>query len=194
MGKHGHNPKVGLLGGSFNPAHDGHVEISLAALKILDLDFIWWLVSPGNPLKGEDDMAPYQDRLTSAKEIVNDERIIVSEIEKDMETRYTVNTLEKLKTELPNYNFVWLMGADNLAQFDQWKDWRKIANTVPFAIFNRPSYSRESLQSVAAKELEKYLIDCDQASTLHKLKPPAWIYYELTNNPLSSTEIRQKIK
>lgn len=194
MDKHGHNPKIGLLGGSFNPAHEGHVEISLAALEFLDLDFIWWLVSPGNPLKEESDLDRYNDRLASAKEMAYDKRIVVSEIEKNMETRYTIDTLERLKEDLPNHHFVWLMGADNLAQFNQWKDWLKIADTVPFAIFNRPSYSKESLQSTAAKELESYRIDSDQASTLHRLKPPAWIYYELTNNPLSSTEIRQKIK
>ena len=194
MDKQGHNPKIGLLGGSFNPAHEGHLEISLSALEFLNLDYIWWLVSPGNPLKNDCDMAPFEERMASAREIANDQHIIVSDMEKSMQTVYTIDTIVQLKKKLPQHHFVWLMGADNLVQFDQWKSWRKIADTVPFAIFNRPSYSMPSLESVAAKELEKYRISNDKASMLATLRPPAWVYYQSSKNPASSTEIRNKIK
>lgn len=194
MDKQGHNPKIGILGGSFNPAHEGHLEITRAALDFLDLDFVWWLVSPGNPLKRDSDMASFEERLTSAKNMANNPKIIVTNLEKKLGTTYTADTLEKVVSNYPKSHFVWLMGADNLAQFDQWKDWRKISNTVPFAIFNRPSYSMQSLQSVAAKELEEFKIDEKDARLLYKLKPPAWIYYTHSKNPVSSTEIRNKSK
>ncbi len=194
MDKQGHNPKIGLLGGSFNPAHEGHLEISLRALEFLELDFVWWLVSPGNPLKDETTIAPFEERLKSAKKIANDPRIIVSDMERNFETTYTVDTLERLIANLPSYHFVWLMGADNLVQFHQWKEWRRIAEIVPIAIFNRPSYSNASLESVAAIELKNYRIKDEDARLLHRLKPPAWVFYELTENPVSSTEIRSNNK
>lgn len=185
--------KIGLLGGSFNPAHEGHLEISLKAIEILDLDEVWWLVSPGNPLKSDDDMAVFDERYNSAKKIAEGHNIIISDIEKKLNTRYTVDTLRKLKKEF-DHNFIWLMGADNLAQFDQWKDWQKIADTVPFAIFNRPSYSVDALNSVAAKALEEYKIPLSEAANLYMKTPPAWVFYELTDNPMSSTEIRRNNK
>lgn len=194
MDKQDHNPKIGLLGGSFNPAHAAHLEISLSALDLLGLDQLWWLVSPGNPLKDPAEMAPYQDRLKSAKEMAKDGRILVSDLEKELGTRYTADTLSKIVDQYPNHHFVWLMGADNLAQFDQWKEWRKIASTVPFAIFNRPSYSSASMTSVAATELGKYRIDEKDARELCHMSPPVWVYCGGNKNPLSSTEIRNKIK
>ena len=194
MDKHGHSEKIGLLGGSFNPAHEGHLEISLAALDVLELDQIWWIVSPGNPLKSTSEMAGFDDRFASAQKLATDPRIKVSDLEKTLDTIYTVDTLKQLKASKNKDHFVWLMGADNLIQFHKWKDWKKIANTVPFAVFNRPSYSRESLESVAAKTLESARIPIDQGNTLYSLKPPAWIFYELSDNPLSSTIIRNNIK
>jgi len=194
MDKHDHSTKIGLLGGSFNPAHEGHVEISLAALDILALDQIWWMVSPGNPLKSEYDMATYEERFASAQTMASDPRISVSDIEVKLGTKYTIDTLEKIKVKNPSDHFIWLMGADNLVQFDQWKNWRKIADTVPFAIFNRPSYSKQCLKSVAAKTLEAFRVPMEQSHSLYSLKPPAWIFYELSDNPLSSTKIRSQTK
>lgn len=185
--------KIGLLGGSFNPAHEGHLEISLKAIQILDIDEVWWLVSPGNPLKSNDDMAAYEERFKSAKKIADGHKITVSDIEKKLNTRYTVDTLTKLEKEF-DHKFIWLMGADNLAQFDQWKDWQKIADTVPFAIFNRPSYSVDALNSVAAKALADDQVPLEQAADLYMKTPPAWVFYELTDNPMSSTEIRRNNK
>jgi nicotinate-nucleotide adenylyltransferase len=186
--------KIGLLGGSFNPAHAGHFEISQTALDRLNLDYVWWLVSPGNPLKSKDDMASFEVRQKSALEIATDKRIIVTDIEKKLKTRYTIDTLLELTKIHPDHHFVWLMGADNLVQFDQWKDWKKIANTLPFAIFSRPSYSRPSLKSPAAQYLNQYRIDEIDAGKLYELKPPAWVYCFDSDNPTSSTEIRNNIK
>jgi len=187
-------PKIGLLGGSFNPAHSGHLEISLSALERLELDYIWWLVSPGNPLKSDTDMASFEARFKSAAKMATDERIIITDIEKKLETRYTIDTLLELTKGYPENQFIWLMGADNLAQFDQWKDWKKIAETVPFAIFNRPSYSKLSKTSVAAEYLNDYRIDERYAHTLYERKPPAWVYCSDNNNPMSSTELRKKLQ
>ncbi len=194
MDRSDHNTRVGLLGGSFNPAHEGHVEISHAALDFLELDYVWWLVSPGNPLKDTGDLAPFEERAEAARALEKDDRIIISELERNFDTRYTIDTLHRIKDTMPRYHFVWLMGADNLIGFDKWKDWREIARTVPFAIFSRPSYSKASLQSLAAKALREHRIDKDQAKTLYRLKPPAWVFCDLTDNPASSTEIRSKTK
>ena len=194
MDRPGPSPKIGILGGSFNPAHEGHLEISKSALDYLELDFVWWLVSPGNPLKDKRELEPFDHRVEEAKKIIDDPRIVVSEMERNLETRYTIDTLEKIKANLPRYHLVWLMGADNLEQFHEWKDWRKIAETVPFAIFNRPSYSKACLDSTAAKALKDYRVSDEDARLLHRLEPPAWVFYEKTKNPMSSTEIRSKIK
>ncbi len=194
MDRSDHNTRVGLLGGSFNPAHEGHVEISEAALDFLALDYVWWLVSPGNPLKDTTELPPFDERVATARALKKDNRIIISELEQNFNTRYTIDTLIKIKDTMPRYHYVWLMGADNLIEFDKWKDWRKIAETVPFAIFSRPSYSKASLDSLAAKALREYRISNDQAQALHRLKPPAWVFCDLTENPTSSTEIRSKTK
>ena len=138
-------------------------------------------------------MASFEKRFESAEKITSDERIIISDIEKKLETRYTIDTLLELNKSHPETQFIWLMGADNLTQFDQWKDWKKIAETVPFAIFNRPSYSKPSFESVAAKYLIKYRIDESEAHTLYERKPPAWVYCFENNNPASSTELRNKL-
>ena len=194
MDKPDHNLKIGLLGGSFNPAHSGHLEISMAALKFLKLDYIWWIVSPGNPLKVPAELTPFDQRFRSAQKTGTDHRIIVSDIEQKFGIVYTIDTLTKVKEIYPQHSFVWLMGADNLAQFDKWKSWKTIGRTVPFAVFNRPSYSTASLQSAAAQYFINHKIqECD-ADKLYKMKPPAWVYFNDVNNPMSSTEIRNKTK
>lgn len=190
MDKQGH--KIGLLGGSFNPAHAGHLEISLTALERLSLDYVWWMISPQNPLKNNDQMDSYEHRKTSAINMANDPRIIVTDIERELQTTYTVDTVLKLTRSQPDDQFIWLMGADNLAQFHLWKDWQAIADTVPIAIFSRPSYSKPSLTGVAAIKLAKFRIEENKAHQLYNIKPPAWVYFSENENPSSSTEIRQK--
>ena len=184
--------KVGLLGGSFNPAHEAHLEITLAALDILQLDAVWWLVSPQNPLKSTDDMADFEDRMASARAVATDQRIHVTGLENMLGTCYTAETVTRLTHLLPNTRFVWLMGADNLVQFAAWKDWKKIAETVVFAIFDRPGYSDAALASEAATVFRDHQIPDEQAAELATRIAPAWTFIRETKNPLSSTEIRRK--
>lgn len=184
--------KIGLLGGSFNPAHEAHVEISLCALKKLDLDAIWWLVSPQNPLKSPDDMAPLGDRMAGARNIAPNPLIHVTDLERHLGSSYTAETLGKLTQMMPDSHFVWLMGADNLVQFSEWKDWQKIATTVVFAIFNRPGYSNAIETSEAARLFRNYQIPEEEAATLATKSAPAWLFIRDMQNPLSSTEMRRK--
>ncbi len=184
--------KIGLLGGSFNPAHDAHLEISLVALDRLQLDAVWWLVSPQNPLKAADDMAPLEARMESAREIVTDPRIFVTDLESRLGTRYSVDTVERIISRWPDSHFVWLMGADNLAQFSKWKDWKKIARTITFAIFDRPGYSDAARTSDAASYFRGDQIPPVRAVELVMKRPPAWVFIRDTENPLSSTELRRK--
>src|SRR6185437_14156158 len=130
--------KIGLLGGSFNPAHEGHLAMSLYALKRLGLRQVWWLVSPQNPLKPSKGMAPFAQRLEQARQLTHDPRIVVTDIEAQLGTRYTVDTLRELRRHFPHTHFVWLMGADNMEQMPRWRRWPQIFMQVPVAIFRRP--------------------------------------------------------
>ena len=184
--------RIGLLGGSFNPAHAGHREISVMALDRLGLDAVWWLVTPGNPLKDQDDYAPYRDRLAKARIVARHPDIVVSDFEHRQNLRYTVDTLERLQLINPDIDYVWLMGADSLAGFHHWKDWIKIAELAPMAIFNRPGYGGDALSSEAATALASFRVDTDTPEKLLQTDPPAWIYFPETENPMSSTQIRNK--
>ena len=149
-------PLTGLLGGSFNPAHGGHRRISLFAIAALGLDEVWWLVSPGNPLKPREDMAPLAARLGSAQAMARRAPIVATAIEREFGTRYTVDTLRALKRRFPSRRFVWIMGADNLAQFHRWKDWRQIARLMPIAVIARPGYDGAALAGPAMAWLRRY--------------------------------------
>ena len=183
---------VGLLGGSFNPAHDGHRHISLQALKLLDLDEVWWLVSPLNPLKSAKDMASYERRLETARSVARHPCIKVSDIEVRLGTRYTIDILEKLKELNPDIDFVWLMGADNLAQFPQWYRWQDILHTVPVAVFARKHYALKALHGKMARIYHSFRLKPEDAGSLACRRPPAWVYLPIRKHPASSTEIRQK--
>ena len=184
---------VGLLGGSFNPAHDGHRYVSLQALRLLKLNEVWWLVSPLNPLKeGRGDMASFDRRLESARKTANHPKIKVSCAETQMQTRYTIDTLKKLKELYPDTNFVWLMGADNLADFHRWRNWREIMHTVPVAVFARNHYALKALYGKAGRTFRLYRIDARFASRLARMRPPAWAFLPIREHPASSTEIRAK--
>ena len=182
--------RVGLLGGSFNPAHDGHREISLAGLDRLGLDAVWWLVTPGNPLKDKAEYAPYGERMARARKVANHPDIVVSDFERRKDLQYTVDTLERLAVLYPETAFIWLMGADSLAGFHRWKDWRRIAELVPMAVFNRPGYGEEALAGEAARDLAPFRLDAQGADRLAEAEPPAWVYFSDTDNPLSSTGLR----
>ncbi len=182
---------VGLLGGSFNPAHGGHLHVARAALRALGLDQVWLLVSPGNPLKQAAGMAPLAVRLASARGIADGRRILATDIERHLHTRYTLDTLRALRRRFPRVRFVWLMGADNLSQLPRWRGWMAIARTVPFAVLPRPTYTRASLACQAAHRLAPARRSLHQAHGLAGLAPPAWVVLGGRQNALSATALRR---
>jgi nicotinate-nucleotide adenylyltransferase len=186
--------RVGLLGGAFNPPHAGHRALSLFAMKRLQLDRVWWLVSPGNPLKDTSASPPLHVRLAGARDLAAHPAIDVTDIEAAIGTRYTVDTIAALRRRYPNVRFVWLMGADNLAQFHRWRKWRTIAEQIPIAVVDRPSDSLRALSSPAALALAKYRYDADRAATLADVDAPAWIFLHGMKMPLSSTQLRSVLK
>src|SRR5690242_18159319 len=182
--------RIGLLGGSFNPAHSGHRAISLAALHALGLDEIWWLVSPGNPLKEKSGMAPLAARLASARAMARRSRIRPTDIEARLGTVYTVDTIAALKQRYPNNRFVWLMGADNLAQFHRWRDWRRIAREVPIAVIARPGYDARAHAAVAMGWLRHFVRPADQAKSWTMWRLPALVLLRFRPDPTSATRLR----
>jgi len=184
--------RIGILGGSFNPAHRGHLDISQKALRQLGLDEVWWMVSPQNPLKPVAGMAPFAERLSAARRMVfGHPRIKVSAIEAELGSRYTAETLKRLCRRFPEGRFVWLMGADNLVQIDQWRDWQQIFHLVPIAVFGRPSYSFIALAAKAARRFARYRVKEGAGRSLAIAKPPAWMFVHGRLNPISATEIRR---
>ena len=184
--------RIGLLGGSFNPAHHGHLHISLRALKVLNLDEIWWLISPQNPLKPSADMNCYEERISQAEKINNDTRIKVSDFESRYGMRHTADTLSSLSLRYPRIKFVWLMGGDLLSEIHLWKEWDLIFESVPIAIFDRWPYAQKCLNSKAAKRFSRYRIPIHSAGNLINIKSPAWVYIFGPLNSISATEIRKK--
>lgn len=185
---------VGLLGGSFNPAHEGHLAMSLQALKQLDLDQVWWLVSKQNPLKPVKGMAPLAQRLEKAQEIAAHPRIAVTALESEMHTCYTVDTLKALMRRFPNVRFVWLMGADNLLQIPRWRDWQEIFHLVPVVVFRRPSYHVGRGLGRAALRFGHAWHPVSQAkrvARMDKSRLPAWIILDNKLNYISATQIRK---
>ncbi|MEO1190754.1 MAG: nicotinate-nucleotide adenylyltransferase [Pseudomonadota bacterium] len=191
----GHLPvpgqRVGLLGGSFNPAHAGHFHISKEALKRLSLHEIWWLVSPQNPLKSTCGMAPLDQRLAGARRVARHPRIRVTAIETLLESRYTAETLRRLQKRFPGVSFVWLMGADNMIQISRWHDWQSIFRQLPVAVFARPSYSMGASSSKAACRFRDSRLVGGAARGLARRSPPAWAFYRIRLSGLSATRLRQ---
>lgn len=182
--------RVGILGGSFNPAHEGHRHISLLALRRLRLDEVWWMVSPQNPLKIIAEMAPLQKRMQRARAVADHPRIHVTDVELHLGTRYTADTVETLKSRFPDMRFVWLMGADNLCQIPRWRNWRKIFEAVPIAVFTRPSYSLRALSGRAARRFAAYRVLESRASALPEARPPAWVFLHGPAHGQSATRVR----
>ena len=181
---------VGLLGGSFNPAHDGHRHISLMALKILQLDAVWWMVSPQNPLKPTKGMAPLHQRVQSARDVSNHPQIIPTDIEQHLNTRYTADTLAKLRRHFSQTNFVWLMGTDKLLQIHKWHDWEDIFYIVPVCVLDRPPRGNSLKACVAADRFRDRMIPESAAKTLKDRPLPAWTILHIPLNNLSATAIR----
>ena len=182
--------RIGLLGGSFNPAHRGHRAISLAAIRALGLDEVWWLVSPGNPLKDGKDMAPLAIRLASACAMSRNAPIRATDIETRLRTRYTVDTLHKIVRRYPKNEFIWLMGGDNLAQFHRWRDWRAIARTMPIAVVARPGYERQARAAPAMGWFRRWQRPPNQAKSWTMWRKPALVLLRFRPDPTSATAAR----
>lgn len=183
--------RVGLLGGSFNPAHGAHRRISLAAIRALGLDEMWWLVSPGNPLKAEAlDMAPFAARLASARAMARRAPIRATDIEARLGTRYTADTLAALRRRYPGTRFIWLMGADNLAQFHRWRDWRGIARAMPIAVIARPPYDASALRAPAMGWLRRHQYPAAAAKRWTTWRLPALVLLRFRPDPTSATQAR----
>lgn len=184
-------PPTGLLGGSFNPAHGAHRRITLAALRALGLAEVWWLVSPGNPLKPEAGMAPLAARFRSARAMARRAPIRVTAIERELGTRYTAQTLAKLKRRFARRRFVWIMGADNLAQLHLWRDWRRLAREMPIAVVARPGYDRKAVASPAMAWLRRYRLSAAGFRNRAEWSAPALIFLRFDPDPRSATQIRR---
>jgi nicotinate-nucleotide adenylyltransferase len=182
--------RVGLLGGSFNPPHLAHRAISLFAIKRLKLDRVWWLVTPGNPLKDTGGLHELAERAEAARQMAHDPRIDVSCLESVIGTRYTANTITYLRRRAPGLRLVWIMGADNLAQFHRWQNWRRIASQVPIAVIDRPPQSFRALTAPAAQALARYRLPEKQAGRLAEHRAPAWVFLTGLKLNLSSTGLR----
>jgi nicotinate-nucleotide adenylyltransferase len=183
--------RIGLLGGSFNPAHRAHRRISLAAMRALGLDEVWWLVSPGNPLKeGAKDMAPFEARLASAARLARRARIRVSDFEQRAGTRYTVDTVTALKRRFPKHDFIWLLGSDTLPNFHKWRDWRGLARELPIAVIPRPGYDSAAHAARAMGWLRRFVRPWSQARSWTEWSAPAILVLRLPRDPTSATAIR----
>ena len=183
--------RVGLLGGSFNPAHRAHRRVTLAAIRALGLDEAWWLVSPGNPLKaGAIDMAPFAARLASARAMARRAPIRATAIEARLGTRYTADTIRKIRRRYPRMRFVWLMGADNLAQFHRWRDWRGIARSIPIAVIARPGYDGAAVAGPAMAWLRRYRRRTATARHWTMWSLPALVLLRFRPDPTSATAVR----
>lgn len=179
---------IGLLGGSFNPAHEGHRHISDVALKRLGLDYVWWLVSPQNPLKPVSGMAPLPKRLSLARALAKHPRIVVTGIENALGTRYTIDTVRMLRRRFPQVHFVWLMGSDNLESFHRWRDWQAIGAELPIAVVIRPGTALAPLRSRAAQRFRPSLVA--SPAGFARARPPALVVLDGPRNAASATRIR----
>lgn len=186
--------KVGLLGGSFNPAHDGHVHLSQIALQRLGLDQVWWLVSPQNPLKPTIGMTPLDQRLEGAKTMARDPRIWATDLEAALGTEYSIDTVKCLKRLFPKVKFVWLMGADNLIQIPQWRQWTTLFEQLPIAIMGRPTYSLGALNGLAAQRYRRRRVLPGKFRSLASRRTPAWAFIPGPLHLGSATAIRKARK
>jgi len=184
--------RVGLLGGSFNPAHAGHLHISRLAIRRLKLDQVWWLVSPQNPLKTPRGMASLDERLAGAARAAADPRVRVGALERDLGTRYTADTVAALGARFPGVRFVWLMGADLLLQLPRWKRWRDVFRAVPIAVFARPSYSLKARSGRAARRFATARRLASRAPDLAAMTPPAWVFLRIPLHGASASRIRAR--
>ena len=182
--------RIGLLGGSFNPAHDGHRQASLTALKRFGLDQVWWLVTPGNPLKDNRALPRLAGRIAQARQVARHPQIAVTGIEARLGTRFTAETLAQIKMRYPGVRFVWLMGSDNLAQFHHWQNWRGIARMMPMGVIDRPGTTHRAVRSRAGVALGRWRLDESDGLLLPTEPAPAWLFLHGRRSHASSTALR----
>ena len=182
--------KIGLFGGTFDPPHAAHRAACLLAMQRLNLDRVWWLVTPGNPLKDTRGLSSLAERIAAAETLANNPRIIVTGVEAEMRTRYTYDTVRTLTARCPGVHFVWIMGADNLRSFHRWQKWRAIADLLPIAVVDRVGPSLYATAGRAAQALGRFRIPERDAKSLPRRKPPAWVFLHGLKSPLSSTALR----
>jgi nicotinate-nucleotide adenylyltransferase len=187
---HARGLRIGLFGGTFDPPHAAHRAACLLALRRLGLDRIWWMVTPGNPLKDTRGLASLSERIAAAKALAAHPRIDVTGVEAELRTRYTYDTVAKLVARCPDVHFVWVMGADNLRSFHRWQKWRGIANLLPIAVVDRVGPSLYATAGTAGQALARFRIREDAARTLPRRRPPAWAFLHGLKSPLSSTALR----
>jgi nicotinate-nucleotide adenylyltransferase len=183
--------RIGLLGGSFNPPHEGHALITRLALRRLRLDRIWWLVTPGNPLKSLTGLAALKARVEAARGLDVGPKVVVSDIEAQIESRFTYDTLRWLKRHAPRVHFVWIMGADNLRQFHRWRHWRAIADLVPIVVVDRPGSTLSATSGRAGAALARWRVPEREATRFAAMRPPALLFLHGRRSKLSSTALRR---
>jgi nicotinate-nucleotide adenylyltransferase len=191
---HARGQKIGLFGGTFDPPHQAHLAACLLAMKRLGLDAVWWMVTPGNPLKDTRHLAPLAQRIAAVRAMTRHPRIHVTGFEADIGTRYTYDTIAYVRARCPDVKFVWIMGADNLRSFHRWEKWRGIANLVPIAVVDRLGPSLYASQGVAGQALARGRLREENARALPNRKPPAWVFLHGLKSPLSSTALRNRAK
>jgi nicotinate-nucleotide adenylyltransferase len=185
---------IGLLGGSFNPPHQAHIQISETAIRRLGLSRVWWIVTPGNPLKTANAPAPLGERIAAARTLVGNRPITVTGFERGLRDPYTISTLRYLCRRRPGTRFVWVMGADCLAEFHRWRQWREIMALMPIAVIDRPGWRLKALSSIAAHAYANARISEQKGLSLAKVKPPAWVFLTAPLSNLSSTAIRAGLR
>ncbi len=183
--------KIGLFGGSFNPPHEAHRAASLLALKKLGLDRVWWLVTPGNPLKNNARLPPLDQRIKAARKLAASPRIDVTGVEAELGTKYTFDTVTRLQQRRPGVDFVFIVGADNLAHFHRWERWRSLLRAVPLAVIDRPEYELSSLAAPAAVAFASSRVAESRAQSLARQQAPAWTFLRGLKSELSSTALRK---
>lgn len=188
----GGGQRIGLFGGSFNPPHSGHLHVARTALRRLSLDAVWWLVTPGNPLKDHGALAPLEARVAACARLAAEPRMRITAWEAAIGTSYSAQTIAALTRRRPDLAFVWVMGADNLASFHRWQEWRTIMETLPLAVVDRPGASLSVLNAPAALAYARSRVDESDAAGLAAMRPPAWTFLHAPRDPVSSTELRRE--
>jgi nicotinate-nucleotide adenylyltransferase len=184
--------RIGIMGGTFNPPHAGHAQVAKAAIKRLRLDRLWWVVTPGNPLKAHGDLPSQEERMANCRALLDDHRIVVTGFEQELGGAYTADTLGFLKRRHPGVRFVWIMGADGLESLHRWNHWRSIAASFPIAVLDRPGYRLFAMASPAAIALRPHYVPEAEAARIADLPPPAWTLLTVRLSPLSSTLLRER--